>query len=475
MSNLGILVRYLEVFGALSFGVTHPTCYIIIILMTIEQPATSALPLPPGTSGLPWIGETIAFLTDPDFANKRRQQYGEIFRTHLVGRPTVVMSGAAANKFILATNFDKFSWRDGWPDNFKELLGASLFLQEGAEHQRNRKLLMPAFHGKALTNYVTTMTEITDRYLTKWEQISDLTWFPELKNLTFEIASVLLIGSEPGAETTELSRLFTELTNGLFTIPLNWSYTTYGRAIAARDKLLAHIEQVVLERQQQPSQDALGLLVQSQDEEGNRLSVAELKVQALLLLFAGHETTTSLVASLCLALAQHPEILATARAEQERIGRDTPISIESLKQMTYLDRVLREVERMYPPVGGGFRGVVTEFEFNGYRVPKGWQVLYRIPEAHFDPEVYPEPNSFDPERFNPDRYEYKPSDYTFATYGGGSRICIGMAFAQMELKIIAAMLLRRNCWELVPNQNLTLDPIPTLHPRDGLKVKFYKL
>ncbi|WP_310410660.1 cytochrome P450 [Chamaesiphon sp. OTE_8_metabat_110] len=443
--------------------------------MTIEQPATSALPLPPGKSGLPWIGETIAFLTDPDFANKRRQQYGAIFRTHLVGRPTVVMSGAVANKFILATNFDKFSWRDGWPDNFKELLGASLFLQEGAEHQRNRKLLMPAFHGKALTNYVTTMTEITDRYLTKWEQISDLTWFPELKNLTFEIASVLLIGSEPGAETTELSRLFTELTNGLFTIPLNWSYTTYGRAIAARDKLLAHIEQVVLERQQQPSQDALGLLVQSQDEEGNRLSVAELKVQALLLLFAGHETTTSLVASLCLALAQHPEILATARAEQERIGRDTPISIESLKQMTYLDRVLREVERMYPPVGGGFRGVVTEFEFNGYRVPKGWQVLYRIPEAHFDPEVYPEPNSFDPERFNPDRYEYKPSDYTFATYGGGSRICIGMAFAQMELKIIAAMLLRRNCWELVPNQNLTLDPIPTLHPRDGLKVKFYKL
>ena len=451
--------------------------------MTIEQPATSALPLPPGTSGLPWIGETISFLTDPDFANKRRQQYGAIFRTHIIGRPTVVMSGAAANKFILATNFDKFSWRDGWPDNFKELLGASLFLQEGAEHQRNRKLLMPAFHGKALTNYVTTMTEITDRYLTRWEQIGDLTWFPELKNLTFEIASVLLIGSAPGAETTELSRLFTELTNGLFTIPLNWSYTTYGRAIAARDKLLSHIEQVVLARQQQPTQDALGLLVQSQDEDGNRLSVTELKVQALLLLFAGHETTTSLVSSFCLALAQHPEILAAARAEQAQIGRDTAISIlpgrgfadDSLKQMTYLDRVLREVERMYPPIGGGFRGVVKEFEFNGYRVPQGWQVLYRIPEAHFDESIYPAPHTFDPDRFAPERYEYKPSDYTFATYGGGSRICIGMAFAQMELKIIAAMLLRRNSWELVPNQNLTLDPIPTLHPRDGLKVKFQKL
>lgn len=334
---------------------------------------------------------------------------------------------------------------------------------------------MPAFHGKALTNYVATMNEITDRYLAKWSQMGNLTWFPELKNLTFEIASVLLIGSEPGAETIELSRLFTELTKGLFTIPLNWSYTTYGRAIAARDVLLAHIEKVVLERQKAPTQDALGLLVQSQDEEGNRLSVAELKVQALLLLFAGHETTTSLVSSLCLALARHPEILATARAEQVQIGLDAPITIDSLKQMTYLDRVLREVERMYPPVGGGFRGVTEEFEFNGYRVPKGWQVLYRIPEAHFDAQIYPEPDTFDPDRFAPERYEYKPSEYTFATYGGGSRICIGMAFAQMELKIIAAKLLRHYSWELIPDQNLTLDPIPTLHPRDGLKVKFEKL
>ena len=441
-------------------------------------------PLPPGKSGLPWIGETVSFLTDPDFATKRRQQYGAIFRTHLIGRPTVVMSGAAANKFILATHFDKFSWRDGWPDNFKELLGESLFLQEGAEHQRNRKLLMPAFHGKALVNYVATMTEITDRYLAKWAQTETLTWFPELKHLTFEIASSLLIGSQPGAETTTLSQLFTELTQGLFTLPLKWGWTTYGRALAARDALLDRIERVVLERQQHPTQDALGLLVQSQDEAGNSLSVAELKVQALLLLFAGHETTTSLVASLCLSLAQHPAVLAQARAEQQQIGVDTPLTLDSLKQMTYLDRVLREVERMYPPVGGGFRGVVEEFEFNGYRIPKGWQVLYRIPEAHFDGEIYPAPDTFDPDRFNPvgvaallrerneTRSEHKPSDYTFVTYGGGSRICIGMAFAQMELKIIAASLLRRYTWELLPHQNLTLDPIPTLHPRDGLKVKF---
>jgi retinoid hydroxylase len=442
--------------------------------MSENLASTSSLPLPPGKSGLPWIGETIPFLTDPDFANKRLKKYGAIFRTHLLGRQTVIMCGAAANKFILSTHFNKFSWRDGWPDTFKELMGESLFLQEGAEHQRNRKLMMPALHSKAMVNYIATMSEITDRYLNKWEQIGKLTWFPEFKNLTFEIASTLLIGSKPGEDTTRLSQLFTELTNGFFALPLTWRYATYGRALAARDQLLAHIETVVLERQKSPTQDVLGLLIQSQDEAGNRLSVTELKLQALLLLFAGHETTTSLVASLCLALARHPEILARARAEQIQIGIDTPISIERLKQMTYLDRVLREVERLYPPAGGGFRGVVEEFEFNGYRVPKGWQVIYGIPETHLDESIYPAPYTFDPERFNPDRYEFKPADYTFVTYGGGSRSCIGMAFAQMEVKIIAAKLLCHYSWELLPNQNLTLDPIPTPHPRDGLKVNFQK-
>ncbi len=111
--------------------------------------------------------------------------------------------------------------------------------------------------------------------------------------------------------------------------------------------------------------------------------------------------------------------------------------------------------------------MVKEFEFNGYRVPQGWQVLYRIAEAHQNPNIYPHP-----QQFNPDREWDKSNNFNFVTYGGGARICIGMAFAQMELKIIAAILLRHYDWELLPNQNLTLDLIPSLHPRDGLKVKF---
>lgn len=437
--------------------------------------AEQALPLPPGSFGLPLIGETISFLRDPDFVPKRQKKYGRIFKTHILGRPTVVMTGAEANRFVLSSDMHRFSWREGWPDTFKELLGESLFLQEGAEHQRNRKLLMPAFHGKALANYISTMERITLQYLQQWETLGTFTWFSELKQLTFDIASVLLIGSEPGPLTVRFSQWFAELTNGLFAVPLPWKWTPYGRALQARDQLLTHIEQAVLKRQQEPAQDALGLLVQSRDEEGNGLSLQELKVQALLMLFAGHETTTSMLTSFCMALAQHPEVLSRARAEQHQLRVDEPLTLDQLRQMTYLDQVLREVERLYPPVGGGFRGVVESFEFNGYHIPKGWQALYRIADTHLDSRIYTQPQQFDPDRFSPERAEHKKQDFSLVGFGGGPRNCIGMAFAQTEMKIVAAHLLRNYSWELLPNQNLTLDAVPTLHPRDGLRVKFWRL
>ena len=437
--------------------------------------AIASRPLPPGSFGLPFIGETLSFLSDPEFADKRHQKYGPIFKTQILGRPTVVMVGSEANRFILSSDMHRFSWREGWPNTFKELLGESLFLQEGEEHRRNRKLLMPAFHGPALANYLTSMEGIVQNYLEKWESLGTFTWFGELKQMTFDIASTLLMGSEPGPLTARLSQWFTELTAGLFSVPLPWNWTTYGKALKARDELLAHIEQAIIRRQQEPAQDALGLLVQSRDEEGNGLSLEEIKVQALLMLFAGHETTTSMLTLMCMALAQHPNVLARARAEQQALATNGGLSLEQLKKMTYLEQVLREVERLYPPIGGGFRGVVQEFEFNGYYVPKGWQALYRINSTHKDSRVYTKPERFDPDRFSPERAEHKKQEFSLVGFGGGPRICLGIAFAQMEMKIFAAHLLRHYTWELLPGQNLTLNPIPTLHPRSELEVKFHKI
>ena len=432
----------------------------------------NSYPLPPGKFGLPWIGETIDFLRDPNFANKRESQYGSIFKTKIIGRPTVIMVGAQANRFILQTHFDYFSWREGWPENFRQLLGESLFLQDGEIHKRNRRLLMPAFHGTALNSYFNTMTKIVDRYLDKWSKMGKLTLLPEMKQMTFEVASVLLLGSELGndEQITLLSQKFTQLTAGLFAFPIRLPWTTYTKALHARDFLLNHIEQEIKQRRKNLQQDALSLLIQTEDEEGNRLSEAEIKVQSLLMLFAGHETTTSMLTCFCMALAQNPEVFTKARLEQQQLMSEGDLTLNQIKKMTYLDQILKEVERLYPPVAGGFRGVTKSFVYNGYYVPKGWQVLYRIERTHKDAKIYPEPEVFDPERFSLERSEHKQVEYSLVGFGGGPRFCLGYAFAQLEMKIFAAQLLRYFQWELEPNQDLSLELIPSLHPRSGLKI-----
>ncbi len=128
------------------------------------------------------------------------------------------------------------------------------------------------------------------------------------------------------------------------------------------------------------------------------------------------------------------------------------------------------MERLYPPVGGGFRGVTKAFEFNGYRVPQGWKALYRISASHYDPRCFSQPNQFDPDRFSPERAEHKRYNFSLVGFGGGPRICLGLAFAQLEIKIVASYLLRYYDWELLPNQNLQIKTVPTLQPKSGLKV-----
>ena len=454
---------------------------------------STPLPLPPGSLGLPWIGETLSFLRDPDFALKRQQQYGAIFKSRIIGQPTVFFCGPEANAFLLSSHANCFSWRGGWPDTFKALLGESLFLQEGEEHRRNRRLLMPAFHGKALEGYFDTMVSLSETYLTRWEKKQNLVWFQELKKFTFEVASVLLVGidsrgtdsrSVDDAQIDQLSAWFSDLTNGLFTLPVQWGPTPYGRALKGRDRLLAYIEREIDKRRSLLSslkttesadlpKDVLTLLLQTEDEDGNRLSEEEIKVQTLLMLFAGHETTTSMLTSLMMALAQNPEVLDKARVEQQQLietAANSALSLEQVQNMPYLDQVLKEVERQYPPIGGGFRKVIKPFDFNGYHVPAGWLALYRIDAAHKDERCYSSPGDFDPDRFSPERAEQKRFDYSLVGFGGGPRICIGMAFAKLEMKILAAQLLRRYQWTLAPDQNLTMTPIPSLRPVDGLRV-----
>lgn len=218
--------------------------------------------------------------------------------------------------------------------------------------------------------------------------------------------------------------------------------------------------------------DALDIMLKARDDDtGEGLIFEELKDQVLLLLFAGHETLTSAIASFCLLTAQNPQVMAKARAEQLQFT-DQPLSLAVLKQMTYLDQVIKEVMRLIPPVGGGFREVLRDVEYGGFCIPQGWSALYQINSTHSDSNVFPDPKDFNPDRFAPDAPKREP--FSHLPFGGGLRECLGKEFARLEMKLFAAQLLRDYQWTLLPNQDLSIKVVPTPKPCDGLKVRFEK-
>ena len=297
-----------------------------------------------------------------------------------------------------------------------------------------------------------------------------MTWYPELRNYTFDVAAKLLVGLDNGSETA-LGHNFETWSKGLFSIALDLPWTKFGKAKKCRKLMLAELEKIIGDRKlgTASGNDALSLLISARDEEGNSLSLDELKDQVLLLLFAGHDTLTSAIASFCLLLAQNPDVMAKVRVEQQQFSATEPLTLEQLKEMTYLEQVLREVLRLIPPVGGVFRTVINACEFGGYEIPKGWSVLSQINQTHQDSQLYPEPDRFDPDRFSLER-SGKP--FSYVPFGGGLRECLGKEFARLEMKLFAAKIIREFEWELLPDQDLNLIALPTQHPRDGLRVKF---
>lgn len=437
--------------------------------------AVSKPSLPPGNFGLPIIGETLKFFTDSDFASKRHAEFGPVFKTKLLGSPTIFIKGPEGNRFILSNENEYF--QVSWPPSVEKLLGPlSLALQSGHVHSSRRKLLVQAFQPRALTEYIPAMEAISDRYFQSWLTQTELTWYPQLRSYTLDVACKLLIGLDHGSET-KLGELFETWCAGLFSLPINLPWTAFGKAWQSRTKLLDEIEKLVRDRQtllqSEPAKsetDALDIMLKARDEEtGEGLSIEELKDQVLLLLFAGHETLTSAIASFCLLTAQHPDVMAKARAEQQQFANQ-PLTLDSLKQMTYLNQVIKEVMRVVPPVGGGFREVLKDCEYGGFTIPKGWSALYQINSTHTDSDVFPNPKTFDPERFSPNAPKLEP--FSHLPFGGGLRECLGKEFARLEMKIFAARLLRDYQWTLLPNQDLSMKTVPTPKPRDGLKVRF---
>ncbi|MBA3469721.1 MAG: cytochrome P450 [Herpetosiphonaceae bacterium] len=427
---------------------------------------------PPGQSGLPLIGEIREWLADPlVFAQERAARYGPIWRTHLLGRPCVVLLEPEGNRFMLSSGAQHFSWREGWGRSMLRLMGGGLSLSDGEAHAARRATLKPAFSHATLRDHLPSMVQLVRDHCASWAASGEIIVLERLQTLAFEVAALVVCGPLPPYLAQALHHDFAMFTAGLFTpLALPIPGTTYHRAQAAGKRLRIHLRTLLAYRRANPlpgSNDALSLLLVAADQPDADSIISEL----LLLLWAGHDTVASLLTWTCYELAQHPASLEVVRVEvAQTIGAADPTP-ETLRHLPALDRVLRECERLHPPAPGGFRGVVEPFEYHGYHVPRGWLAMYSTVYTHAMPELWQDPARFDPDRFAPPREEGKTA-YSLVGFGGGPRICIGLALAQMEMRVIVCELVRRYRWEILPEQDLTRVWLPTNQPKSGLRVTF---
>jgi retinoid hydroxylase len=412
----------------------------------------------PGSFGLPIVGEALQIASSQGRGFvENYQRYGSIFKTALLGKKYAVLVGAEANKLILQEQADRVSSYLGWQPFMEHIFGRPMMLQDGETHRFTRRLMAPAFHGKAIASYFEIMQQVVDKRLDSWEQ--SLFLKSEFNQLALQVGIRLLLGIELDSEIKQVERWYNTLVKGATTLlRINLPFTAYGQSQNARRQLKAFLQDIIYQRKQQgslqESRDVLGLFLTSVDEAGNGLSIEQIVDELIHLVNGAHFTTATSLTWSVVELATHPELRAKLQEELQQVTGGKTLELGHLKELSQMSHFLKEIERVYNPSGVIlFRGVVKEVEYAGYCIPPGWGILLAQGLTHQLPTLYANPEKFDPARFAPPREEDKKEPYGLIGFGGGEHICIGMEFAKMEIKIVLAKLLKEYDWIIKPEHS----------------------
>jgi cytochrome P450 len=408
------------------------------------------------------------------------EEHGPIFSMRLLHTKVVFMLGPEANHFITVGHPENFHWRESSFGDLIPLLGDGLLTIDDDYHDRARAIMMPAFHREQVAASMAAMereTELAIAALPVGQVVDIYDW---MRNLAMRIAMRALVGLDPdeagkgaaAAEHFERALGYYGIDYGLRL--LRGPGSPWRKLIASRKILDEIVFGEVVRRRADPDparRDILSLLVSARGEGGEAFTDREVRDQVMTLMFAGHDTSTSTLTFMLHELARHPDVVAKLCEEQDLVlGEGVPTPEQLEREMPYLEMVLDEVLRLYPPAWIGPRRAVREFEFGGYTVPRGAYVNYTSWASHRIPSVFPDPEAFIPERFTRERKAALPRG-AYVPFGGGSRICIGKRFGQTEVKLVATMLLARLRFDALPGRTMTVRQMPTLSPKGGLKMR----
>uniref|UniRef100_A0A1W7HBR6 (+)-abscisic acid 8'-hydroxylase n=1 Tax=Scoparia dulcis TaxID=107240 RepID=A0A1W7HBR6_SCODU len=432
------------------------------------------LPLPPGTMGWPYIGETfLLYSQNPNtfFASKVKK-YGSIFKSHILGCPCVMISSPEAAKVVLVSKAHLF--KPTFPASKERMLGKqAIFFHQGEYHMKLRKLVLRAFMPEAIKHIVSDVESLALSSLESWEG-QTITTFQEMKTYAFNVALHSILGKDELQYREDLKRNYYILETGYNSMPINLPGTLFHKAMKARKELAKILAKILSVRREtkQDHNDLLGSFME--DSEG--LTDEQIADNIIGVIFAARDTTASILTWILKYLAENPTVLQAVTEEQEAIkkckeksGEDTTgLNWADTKKMPITTRVIQETLRVASILSFTFREAVEDVEFNGYLIPKGWKVLPLFRNIHHSPENFPEPEKFDPTRF-----EVSPKPNTFMPFGNGVHACPGNELAKMEILVLLHHLTTKYRWSMMGPQNgIQYGPFPL--PQNGLPISLSK-
>lgn len=397
--------------------------------------------------------------------------------------PAVIIGSPVLAHEVLAVKHASFVKAPGLAIFLKPLLGRGLLTSEREMHARQRKLLAPAFAHKRISSYASIMAERSERFAAALlsgasSRVVDMS--DEIMRLTLEIVGKTLFDTEVGSDADEVGEAVTvamqcamSQLGSLFPIPPFVPTPTNLRNRRAVAKLDAILYRIIRERRARGDDrgDLLSMLLATHDEDGGSMTDQQIRDEAMTLFLAGHETTANALAWALYLLARNPEARSRVEMEVDALGRAP--SYDDLKQLPWTLAVMKETMRLYPPAYILARRAVEQVSIGPYVIPKNTVVLVNVLGIHRRPDLFASPESFMPERFMGDLEKQLPR-CGYMPFGAGPRICIGNHFALMEGHVLLASLLRRLRFVLLSETPVEVDPLVTLRPRGGVKMRVEK-
>jgi cytochrome P450 len=375
---------------------------------------------------------------------------------------------------VLVTNSRRFEKRT----IMSALLGNGLLTSAGELHRRQRRLIQPAFHHTRIAGYGRVMVESADRARSRWEEGQELDIHAEMIDLTLAIVGKTLFDTDiERAEAEGLRHSLTSAINlygdisGPFGPMAVADSPLIQRFENAVNELDGFVFQMIQERRRSGEDrgDLLSMLLTVADEQGG-MSDVQLRDEALTVVGAGHETTANALTWAWYLLGQNPEVEARLHHEVDLALEGRLPQVEDLPALEYARRVMAESLRIYPPVPYlHMRRALNDHPLGGYVIPKDGHVVMSPHLAHRDARWWPEPERFDPDRWEPEVEASRPK-FSYFPFGGGSRLCLGEPFAWMEGVLLLAIIAQRWRFHLVPDHPVVPRVHITQRPEHGIKV-----